>query len=171
MKAARGLVVPLLAVVLVGCATSGPTGDPTKVVLQAMQLVEQGQLDDLADLACENRRDDIAGDLGIGQALPEGLPPGFDAQAFASAFTIDTGDLVVTDAGRTGDKATVHVAGTIGVTVDRQRLADLIRNAGLPVDEAFLSQIIDGIGEQLANGVPIDQNLNLINEGGTWKIC
>ena len=172
MKPLGSVVLMLLAALaLTACSSGGPSGDPVTVVRQAMQLVEQGQYEDVADLACADKRDEIAGDLGLGQALPEGLPPGLTAEDFASAFTIGTDDLTVAETDRTADGATVHVEGTMTVMVDRQRLADLVRAAGLPVDEEFLGQIVDGIGEQLEDGIPIDEDLAVINEGGTWKIC
>ena len=172
MRSPRPAIVALsISVLLAACVGGAPTGDPATVVRQALQLVEQGQFDDIAALACEERRDEIAGDFGLGQALPEGLPPGFDAQAFAAAFTIKTDDLEVSETSRTGDAATVHVKGTMTVTVDKQRLADLIGDSGLPVDEAILGPIIDGIGEQLADGIPLDQDVDVIDEDGAWKIC
>jgi hypothetical protein len=172
VRPVRGLVTALLiTAVLAACSAGGPSGDPATVVRQALQLVEQGQFEDVADLACADRRDEIAGELGLGQALPSGLPSGLDAAAFASAFTLGTDDLTITESERTPDRATVHVEGTLAVTVDEDRLADLIRESGLVADEAFVDQIVAAIAGQLEEGIPLDEDLTVIDEGGTWKIC
>jgi hypothetical protein len=168
----RSLLIAVVGVVaLAACTVSGPTGDPVTVVRQAMQLVEQGQFEDVADLACADRRNELADDLGLGQALPEGLPPGLDPEAFASAFAIGTDGLALTELERSTDRATVNVEGTISVTVDEARLAELIRGAGLSVDDALVNQIVAAITSQLGEGIPIDEDLTVIVEDGAWKIC
>jgi hypothetical protein len=168
----RSLLVALVgAVTIAACTATGPSGDPVTVVRQAMQLVEQGQFEDVADLACADRRDELAGDLGLGQALPEGLPPGLDPEAFASAFAIGTDDLTLTELERSTDRATVNVEGTISVTIDEARLAELIRGAGLSVDDALVGQIVAAIKSQLGEGIPIDEDLTVVVEDGAWKIC
>jgi hypothetical protein len=160
-----------LAALLGACSGGGPTGDPETVVRQALQLVAQGQFEDLPDLACADKRDEISADLGLTQTLPEALPPGLDPTAFASAFTLGTDGLTVTSTDRTTDRATVHVKGRLDVAVDEERLATLIRNTGLVVDETLLDQIIDGLAGQLGEGIPVDEDLTVVSEGGAWKIC
>jgi hypothetical protein len=163
-------VAVAVGLVAVACTPAPSAAAPSTVVLQAMQLVEQGQFQDLVDLACVERRDDIANDFGLGQAVPD-LPPGIDLEAFAPAVSIGTDGLEVTDLAQAGDQATVHVEGTMTATVDRERLAQIIGDLGLPLDDAFVERIIEGIGDQLGQGIPIDEDITLVREDGAWKIC
>jgi hypothetical protein len=166
-----GLLVVLVAVIA-ACTSGGASGDPAAVVRQAMTLVETGKYDEIADLACEAKRDEIAGELGFGGALADQLPPGIEAADFAAAIQVQTDELTLGDAVRTGDKAIVHMGGSLKVVIDQAKVKELVQQfTDIPIDDALLDQIIVGMSEQLAGGVPIDEDVELVVEDGAWKIC
>ena len=167
-----GGLVAGVAIALAACAGGGTSGDPAAVVRQAMDLVKAGKYDEVAGLACEARRDEVAGELGFGGALADQLPPGIDAADFAAAVQVQTDELTIGEAVRTGEKATVHLEGDLKIIVDKAKMTELVQQfTNVPIDAALLDQLIAGMSEQLAGGVPIDEDLDLVVEDGAWKIC
>lgn len=165
--------VLLVAIVVSACGGSASGGNPGDTVRQAFRLVDEGNLDGLTDLACEAEKANIREQFDLGAGLA-GLPAGFDMEGLLDAINMDTSKLTIGDANIQGDSATVQLGGEIEISFDQEKMRDVMREVleaqGQPVDDASLNLAIAAMGS-FSQAVPVDETVDLVREGGAWKIC
>ena len=170
------LVLIALAALLVAAAGCSGAVDasPKGVVEQALRHVEHKDTAALTELACAKSRDQITRQLDFTGGLGSFLPPGFDTQVLLDAIEIDASKLVATEKSVTGDSAVVSVAGTVGFTIDEEPFKDVIREVartqGMELDDAQLNGMMLML-KSFSEAMPLETDLNLVREGGAWKIC
>lgn len=170
----RKLFVAVLMAALVATSCSSLPGgatsnDPVGAVNRVMQLITAKQFTQIAPAICAAKRDEIAGQLDISQSLASSLP-GVDANAILGAMTIAITDLQVNEVSRTGNTALVAVKGTMALTFDQARLreilAPVLEQQGLPA-----SALDSTLATLSAQTLPIDSQVEVVNENGTWLVC
>jgi hypothetical protein len=118
---------------------------------------------------CAAKRDEITQQLDFSASLASSLP-GVDANAILAAITIAVTDLQVSEVSRAGNTAVVAVKGTMAINFDQARmreiLAPVLEQQGLPA--SALDAMLAGMAGQ---SVPIDSQVEVVNENGTWLVC
>jgi hypothetical protein len=168
------LVVVLVVVALGGGGGGGSANSPTGAVQQVFRLVEAGQFDKVPDMACTAYKSQAAQAFDFGSAFGS-LMPGMTTQQVASAIHIVTSDLSITEVSRSGDKAVVKVSGTMKLSVDATKFREVIKSllgaAGQSVDDSVIDATMSQLTGLMNSTQPLDSTLNVVNEGGSWKIC
>lgn len=180
---ARLLAAALVAVALVVAACgaddsqsspSGPSADdPAASVRSAFEAVEFGGIAGLADYSCAAQKDQIAdmftGELGNLQGS------GLDVDRLTDSITVDMVDLDVNEVSRSSDTATVHASGTIRMELDdaalRQLVTAILAAEGLTPTDTEIDAAVTALAAGLAQGQPLDEDITLVHEGGSWLIC
>jgi hypothetical protein len=162
-----------LAGTLAGCSGTSD-GSPKGVVEQALRLVEDKDTDGLAALACEAQRATVVEQFDLTGLLGAALPGDVDVDALIEAIQIDASRVVVTEKSVTGDQAVVTLAGSIGMTIDEEQFKDAMRayaqSQGIELDDAQLGTMLLMLGSY-TEAIPMNLDVDLVREGGTWKIC
>lgn len=173
-RRALGSVLVAVALAVAGCS-SAPSGSPTDTVKEVFRLIEAGQPDKIADLACAESKDKAAQTFDFAGALAGSLPPGLDAEKVADAVDISTSGLTFTEESRTDKAAVVRVKGTVKIAIDAEKFKPILKTfleqSGLPVDDATIAAALDQMSGILSSEQPMDTTADVVNEGGSWKIC
>jgi hypothetical protein len=162
-----------LALILAACGAAAPAGgDPAGVVRQALSLVQAKDLTALTNLACAAQKEEIADSFtgGLGGST------GMDPQQVLDALSIDTSKVTVGAVTENGDKASVALGGTMAFSFDETKMRELIvaqlEAEGQPTDDATVNMAMGMLTGMLGQPIPMDgQTMDLIREGGAWKIC
>jgi hypothetical protein len=169
-------VAAVLAISLAGCGgglTGANQGDPQGAVKGAFEAAQSGGVSKLADFACAAQKDEIAGMFG-GDAGSLGAL-GLSQDDIAGAMKMEFKDIQTTEKSRTGDNAVVHVTGTMNITFDEAKMREVMKKAaeaaGTPIDDAVLNGIMAGMAGQLSQSQPLDEDIEVVQEGGKWLIC
>lgn len=147
---------------------------PEAAVDGLLDIVESGDVSDLAGVVCEAERDaardafDVAGLFG--------LAPGDPA---ASAIGLEVGDRAYELVSEDGDAASVRVRATLSVNVEEGALEDLVRamlEAEMgpddpPVSDADIELMVGFMGSALGQSQPIDEQIDVVREDGEWLVC
>lgn len=153
---------------------SGPSADdPTASVRSAFEAVEFGGIAGLADYSCAAQKDQVAdmftGELGNLQGS------GLDVDRIADSIRVDVVDLDVNEVSRSSDTATVHVSGTIKMELDdaalRQLVTAILAAEGLTPTDTEIDAAVTALAAGLAQGQPLDDDITVVHEGGSWLIC
>jgi len=171
-------VVALLIVasaILAACGGGGRGGDPAATIQEAFRRMEAKQFDKIAELACEAKRADLAETLDFGAAMSQALP-GIDAQQVLDSLSIKVANLDVKEVSRSGNEAVYHVKGDLTMTFDPEKfkpiLKEVLKSQGLgDMDDATLDSFLGPMLEQAQQATAIDDDVNMVNEGGKWLIC
>jgi hypothetical protein len=167
---AIALVVLLVVLSLGGGSSNSPTG----TVSQVFRLIEAGQFDKVPDQACTAYKAQAAQSFNFASSLGSVLP-GVTADQVASAIHITTSDLVITEQSRSGNNAVVKVTGTLKLSVDEARFREVIKSvlgaSGQSVDDSVIAATMTQLTGFLNTTQKIDTTINVVNEGGSWKIC
>lgn len=169
------LVISLvLTLIVAACGSPAPAEGPSGVVQAAVQKAGAKDLDGLRALACAGQEDAIRNLIGLPAGLGNALLPGIDTQAIIDAVRLDVGGVKVGDAVVTGDTAEVPVSGSLKVTFDatamRPILETIMKGRGTPMTSAQLDGLLQGL-QDYGQDVPLDQQIRLVRESGTWKVC
>ncbi len=169
-------VLPVfLALAAVGCAATGPAADsPAGVVRTAVDLAAKKDLAGLRAIACVARQDTIQQLIGIPAGLGAALLPGVDIAKVIDAVRLDASAVKVGDAVISGDGATVPVSGSVNVTFDKTVMKPVVEKLMADRGTRMTSDQLDGLLQGLADygqAVPIDQEVRVVREGGSWKAC
>lgn len=168
-------LVGAVLVALAACGGGGASGNPADVVKEAFRLIEAGEYDKIADIACEASKDTAAKSFDFAGALAGSLPPGMDADQVADAVDISTTGLAFTEESRTDKAAVVRVMGTVKITIDAEKFKPILKafleQAGQPVDDTMIDAALAQMSGVLTQDQPLDTTADVVNEGGSWKIC
>ena len=132
-------LIVLLAAALLGLslclslAACGGGGDsPEGVTEKAMEVMASMDVDSLGDYVCDQVKEQAAAGMAMAKAMME-----------AQKMTMDLSDMKYEKTSEEGDKATVHVTGTVTI-----KMAE---------------------GEDQTDA--IDENVQVIKVDGQWKVC
>jgi hypothetical protein len=166
------LIAPL-ALILVACGGAAAPGgnDPSGVVRNALSLVQAKDLTGLTNIACAAQRDEIVDSFTGGLAQS-----GMDPEEVMAALNIDTSKVTVGAVTENGDTASVALGGTMAFSFDEAKMRELIKaqlvNEGQPADDASVATAMGFLTAMLGQPIPMDgQTMELVREGGAWKIC
>jgi len=165
-------VLIVASVVLSACG-GGATADPVATVKAVMQAIQDKKFDSLPDYVCAEKKDEVTRQLDFRSSLG-GL--GFDAQKLVDAMTFDLSGIQYAKASETGDKAVVTITGDMKMQVDRDKIKDLIveilQAQGIAqVTDDMVNSTLDIMAAQLESGIDISTDVELVKEGGAWKMC
>lgn len=167
------LAVLLLASVVLSACGGGSAGDPVATVKALMQVVQDKKFDNIADHVCAERKDEVASQLDFRSSLGD---TGFDAQKIVDAMTIDVSNVQYAMVSETGDKAVVKITGDMKMKIDRDKIRDvfveLLQAQGIAqVTDDMVDSMLDMMAAQLESGIDISADVELVKEGGAWKVC
>ena len=100
-----------------------------------------------------------------------------DADQILEMLTFKVSDLKVTEKSKSGDKAVVSVTGRLEMTVDPEKFKDLVRDM---LKEQGMGDVSDELIDQFAGpaleqfedfSTDLDEELEVVKEGGKWLIC
>jgi hypothetical protein len=167
----------VLIVSVAGCSGGpggGGTGDPSSSVKSALEAAQSGGITKLADYACAAKKDDVE-NLFAGEGVGGLTELGLNADEVFDAMKMEFKDIQTTEKSRTGDAAVVHVTGNMVITVDPAKMRELMKKAmaaqGQTVDDATLDAVIASMSGSLSQTQPLDEDIQVVQEGGKWLIC
>ena len=161
-----GMVI--LGVVLSACG--GASGsDPTSAVKDVFQAMQDKKFDTIGNYVCAAQRDQIVASLNPASSLASGLGSGLDPAKVLDAMTITLENMEYTKVSESGTNAVVHVKGTMSLKFDKDKLSALMKSAG--TDDASVQAALGMMDSMLGSGFPMDNDLNVVNEGGKWLVC
>lgn len=164
-----------MAVTLVGCggAPAANANEPAGAVKAAFDAAQSGGIAKLADFACAKNKDDIADMFGGGASQLGAL--GVDPNDVFDAMKIEFKDVQTTEKSKSGTSAVVHVTGSATVTLDPAKMREVLKGVlaaqGQPVDDATIDIAMNAMGSQLSQTQPMDEDINVVQEGGRWVLC
>lgn len=171
----RPMALLALSILLVACGgvPGGATDSPTGVVRTALDRMAAKQIESLPELACAAQRDRIAEEFDLTGGIG-GMLPGMDTQAFLDAVSFDISGIQLEERSVQGDAAEVGVTGTLGIDFDagklREVLEPVLAEQGMPTDDATIDAMLGSL-ESVAQNLPIDETIQVVREGGEWRIC
>ncbi len=179
----RFAILIVTAIVLAACAAAATGGDPTATIREAVKRLEAKQFDQLAELACADKKDEFAEAVDFSGQMAASLP-GVDAQQVSDALIVKIANLDVKEVSRRGNAAVVYVTGQFLLRFDQNKFKEILREAlkaqGLgEVDDAMLDQVLGSAFDQVLGSVPgvtgqtteLNFDVDMANEGGQWLIC
>lgn len=178
MRTLRLKAVTLLGAAVLALAACGgggaPGADPVGTVTAGFNAAESGGLTAMVPFVCAAQRDNIAKMFGAG-GMEQLTAAGVDPNELFGAMKFDFTDLKATESSRSGDKAVVHVTGKVAFTFDQAKFREIMKKVletqGMPVDDATIDQMITAMGGSLSQTQDIDEDVNVVNEGGKWLMC
>ncbi|HKZ86849.1 MAG TPA: hypothetical protein VJ793_24745 [Anaerolineae bacterium] len=172
-RLSKALAVLLLASVVLSACGGGGAGDPTATVKSMIQAIQDKKFDSLPDYVCAEKKDELTQQLDFRSSLG-GL--GFDAQKLIDAMTFDLSSIQYTKVSESGDNAVVKIEGDMKMKVDRDKIKDLIvellKAQGIAqVTDDMVNSTLDIMAAQLESGIDMSADVELVKEGGAWKVC
>jgi hypothetical protein len=178
MHAPRIRIALLAALIAVAVACGGGPGgaanDPSGAVTGALNAASSGGMAKLADYACAAHKGDIAAAFGgsdLGSLTAAGIKP----EDLFSAFTVAFSNVSTKEVSKTDTTAKVHVTADMKMTIDQAKFKTIMKTVmaaqGLPADDATLDAAITAMSTQFAAGQKLDEDVDVVNEGGKWLIC
>jgi hypothetical protein len=167
----------LLSLTLAAC--DNDDDGPVAVVEELYQRLEDRGLNEITELVCVASRDDIAELFGLGELLDAASDSDVGSQQVADIFIFEP-SLTFQEIAKSSDDATVHVKGSLKVTVDAAKFKPLARqaleNEGASDEErtdSALDQLYVDFAEDAEQELSgrVDVDLDLIKEDGKWRVC
>ena len=167
---ARLAMTVMLGLSVVACGGGGG-GDPTDPVKSVISAIEAKQFDKVADFACAAKKDEVKAQFNFGEQLAGSLSdvPGVKADDIAAAMTFKFENVTYKEASHDGDKATVAMTGTMKMSIDKVKVADVLRAAG--GDATMVDTLTAGLDAVSGEGIPMDSTVEVVKENGKWLIC
>lgn len=172
-RLSKVLAVLLLASVVLSACGGGGAGDPAATVKSMIQAIQDKKFDSLPDYVCAEKKDEVTKQLDFRSNLGS---LGLDAQKFVDAMTFDLSSIQYATASETGDKAVVKITGDMKMTIDRDKIRDLIvellQAQGIAqVSDDMVNSTLDIMAAQLESGIDMSADVEMVKEGGAWKVC
>jgi hypothetical protein len=174
MNAKKLVLIGLfLTLALAACGKGGGGDEPAKVAENVMKALGKMDIDGASEFFCEARRteleDALTGDLGELEAM------GMDADELLDAFKITLTDMKYEEKSQDGDKAIVHITGSMKLEFDSDKLKDFFKKAAEAAGETVTDEELDFIVEMIASSAAqeedLDEDVELIKEDGKWVVC
>jgi hypothetical protein len=145
---------------------------PDGAVIAVLDTVVAKDWDGIAPLVCEEKREEVAETFNLESSFSS---DGVDAGALVDAMSLSIPDRSVTVLSEVGDTATVEMAGTLMIAVDRDGARDWIRQTleatEQPTDDATVEQYLDFFIASLEEGEDISATVDVVRENGAWLLC
>jgi len=172
------LLTLVLSLLLAACGGGdGDSDDPTAVVKDLFKAIEQKKFDKIPDYACEAQKEEVSQTFDFGAIMADSMGGAdVDPQKILDAMSFKVSNLDVSEVSKSGDNATVHVKGKLEITVDPDKFKDVVKDLlkaqGMEVTDELLDQFAGPAMEGFKDfGQELDDDLNLVKEGGKWLIC
>ena len=163
----------VFVLVLTACGGGGGGSEPAGVVEKVATAMQSLDIERVQQYMCTERKDALKTDVESGFAELESM--GLDPDELLDAFKIKMSDMKYEEKSTEGDKAVVHVSGTMGLEFDTEKLRSFLKKAaeasGEEVTDDQLDLVVNmfsGMGGQEA---PIDGDVELVKEDGKWVVC
>ncbi len=156
-----------------GGGGGGNAGDPAAVVQDALAKIAAKDLNGIGNLACAGQAEKIKSELDMSGSLGDSFP-GVDTSALVDSVQLDVSGVKVGTPTISGDTAKVPVTGSMKVSFDKEKLRPILKQVlgqqGQTMTDAQIDTLISTVAAT-AQDVPLDESLDLKQEGGAWKIC
>jgi hypothetical protein len=164
-----------LALGACGGGVGGGANDPAGVVTSAFAAAQSGGIAKLADFACAAHKDDILGAFGGAGSLSGLAAAGIKPEDLFAAMSLSFANLTTKEVTKTDKAATVHVTGDMSIKVDPEKFKTVAKAMftaqGLPADDATIDSMVSAMATQMSSTQKIDEDIQVVNEGGKWLLC
>ena len=166
----------VLALTLAACS-GGPgavANDPAGSVQAAMTAVSSGGFAKMAEFTCAAKKDDLANAFGGGN-LGALEAAGVKAEDIFNAMSVSFSNIAAKEVSKTDTTAKVHVTADMKMTVDQEKFKTILKTMmaaqGQPVDDATINAAMSAMATSLSQTQKVDEEIDVVNEGGKWLIC
>ena len=169
---ARLAMTVMLGLSVVACGGGGGS-DPTDPVKGVISAIGAKQFDKIAGYACAAKKEEVKTKFNFGEQLAGSLSrvPGVKTEDIVAAMSFKFENVTYKEANRDGDKATVAMTGTMRMSVDKQKITDILKAAGGDAAAGMVDTALAGFDAVSGEGIPIDSTVAVVKENGTWLIC
>jgi hypothetical protein len=173
----RTTAIAVLAILsLAGCGGGAANAnEPAGAVSAALDAAESGGFAKVLDFTCAAKKNDVAGLFGGAGGLGSLGALGVDPNSILDAMKMDFQDVKTTEKSKSGNNATVHVTGKMVMTFDATKMKAVMKQIlaaqGQPADDAMVDAALAGMSSQLTQTQTLDEDIDVVNEGGKWLIC
>jgi hypothetical protein len=167
------LIVILGALLLAACGGGGDSNAPTEVVKSVVDAMQTLDLEKASEYFCAEQKSQLNETLDTGFEDLEAM--GMDPDELLEAFKLKMTDMKYEEKSKDGDKAVVHISGTMALEFDTDKLKSFFKQAAEAAGESvsdeeleFIVGIFEAMGGQEA---PLDGDVALVKEDGKWLVC
>jgi hypothetical protein len=157
-----------------GAPGGGAANDPQGVVTAAFAAAQSGGITKLTDFACAAHKNDITGAFG-GANAGALTAAGLKAEDVFAAMSMTFANTTTREVSKTDTAAVVHVTSDMTINVDKDKFKALVKTMmqaqGQTVDDAQIDAIIGPMAATLSKTQKLDEDINVVNEGGKWLLC
>jgi hypothetical protein len=169
---ARLAMTVMLGLSVAACGGGGGS-EPTDSVKGVVSAIEAKQFDKIADYACAAKKEEIKSQFNFGEQMAGSLSglPGVKPEDLVAAMMFTFENVTYKEASRDGDKATVAMTGTMKMSIDKQKITDILKKAGGDAAVGMIDALLSGFDSISGEGIPMNETLDLVKENGKWLIC
>jgi len=165
----------VLALTLAACGGSpAVANNPAGSVQAAMTAVSSGGFGKMAEFTCAAKKNDLANAFGGGN-LGALEAAGVKAEDIFNAMSVSFSNIATQEVSKTDTTAKVHVTADMKMTVDQEKFKTILKTMmaaqGQPVDDATINAAMSAMATSLSQTQKVDQEIDVVNEGGKWLIC
>jgi hypothetical protein len=162
----------------IGACSGVPGGaaanDPSGAVTAAFAAAQSGGIAKLTDFACAAHKNDIAAAFG-GANAGALTAAGIKAEDVFGAMSMTFANVTTKEVSKTDTAAVVHVTSDMTINVDKDKFKALVKTMmqaqGQAVDDTAIDAIIAPMAATLSKTQKLDEDINVVNEGGKWLLC
>jgi hypothetical protein len=168
-----GLALTVMLGLSVAACGGGGGGEPTDSVKGVVSAIEAKQFDKIADYACAAKKEEIKSKFNFGEQMAGSLSglPGVKPEDLVAAMVFKFENVTYKEASRDGDKATVAMTGTMKMSIDKQKITDILKAAGGDAAAGMINTVMSGFDSISGEGIPMDATLKVVKENGKWLLC
>lgn len=167
-----------LGLILLACGCGDNTGDPTLVVKELFQAMEDKEFERIPAFACATQKDQVRQIFDFGAIMSEALGDAdADPQAILDIMALRVSDLQVEERSKDGQRAVVRVKGRLELTVDPEKFRELVEHllqerGVMDLSDDLINQYAEPVLQQFEEfRMDLDDDLRVVKEGGAWVIC
>lgn len=172
----HGALLAALVFIAVSCSgtPAAVTNEPAGTVQAALTAVQSGGFTKVADYTCAAKKSDITSAFGGGN-LGALTAAGVSMSDLFSAMTIGFENVTTKEVSKSDTAAVVHLNADMKMTFDKDKMREVMKKMmaaqGAPADDATLDQVMTAMTASLTQTQKLDEDMNLVNEGGKWLVC
>ncbi len=173
---ARAALLGALMLVAVACGSTpgAAANDPAGSVQAAISAVQSGGFAKVTDFTCAAKKSDLTNAFGTG-GLGALTQAGINPTDMFNAMTLAFENVATKEVSKTDKTAVVHLTADMKMTFDKDKMRAIMKTImaanGAPTDDATLDAAMTAMTGSLSQSQKIDEDMNLVNEGGKWLIC
>jgi len=173
-RGARSLLLGGVLVIAAACGGSPSANDPSGAIQAAFSAATSGGLSKFADYTCAAKKGDLASAFaGVDTSALQAA--GINVPDLLNAMSMKFENVSTTEVSKSSTAATVHVTADLTVAFDKDKMRTIMKTMlaaqGQPVDDATLDVAMNAMSAQLSRSSKIDEDVQLVNEGGKWLVC